>query len=253
MKKRQLSFFFLLLALLSSALYYNNALQSPLLKVSNAIKRTYLETIHYFVDAYTLHFNQKAHILQLQTQLEEYKKNHLMLQAFASELNNIFKENNTTLALNPNVTLARTIGYEKFGDMNRLWLYMDDYNRSKIYGLVYKEVAAGIVIEKNNQPLALLNSDTKTAYSVYVGKNFAPGIARGSGDDTMVVEFIPMWIKIAQGDEVITSGLDNLFFESLKVGKVLHVKEKNGYQVAKIKPYFVQNRPHYFHVITKAY
>ena len=253
MKKRHLSFFFLLLVLLSSALYYNNALQAPLLKISNSIKRTYLESIEYIVDIYTLHFNQKEHIKQLQSQLKQYQKNHLMLQAFATELNNIFKENNATLAINPNVELVRTIGYEKFGNMNRLWLDMDEYNRSKIYGLVYREVAAGIVIEKHNQPLALLNGDTKTAYSVYVGKNFAPGIARGSGDETMIVEFIPMWIKVAKGDEVITSGLDNLFFESLKVGRVLHVEEKNGYQVATIKPYFLQNKPRYFHVITKVY
>ncbi len=249
MNRKHFGFFFILIVLLVTALYYNNTLQTPLLKVSHYIKLSYFSSIDFVVNTYTEHINQKQHIIELRERLKRYEKNHLMMHQFATEINGIFEATNTPLKISPQVELVKTIGYAKFGDINRVWLEMSDFNSSKIYGLTYKELAAGIVIEKNSNPLALLNSDYKTAYAVYVGKDYAPGIARGNASENMVVEYIPTWIKIQEGDEVITSGLDNLFFNGLKVGKVLHVEIVKGYQVATIKPYFTQNKPSYFHVI----
>jgi len=249
MKKRHLSFFFLLLLLLSAALYYNNSLQTPLLKISHSIKLTYLNSINFIVNTYNEHIYQKDQIIELREKLKKYEKNHLMMHQFATELNDVFDERDSALSVSPDVELVKTIGYAKFGDINKVWLQMSDFNSSRIYGLTYKELAAGIVTEKNDQPLALLNSDHKTTYAVYVGEDYAPGIARGNASENMVVEFIPTWIKIKVGDEVITSGLDNLFFNGLKVGKVLSIELVKGYQVATIKPYFNQAKPSYFHVI----
>ena len=171
------------------------------------------------------------------------------MQQLASELNDMYKENNSSLKINPKVELVRTISYEKFGNLNRLWMNIPDYNASKIYGLTYKELVAGIVISKNGKPLALLNSDIKSAYSVYVGENKAPGIAHGNNGKNIIINFIPAWFNIKKGDEVITSGLDNIFFKGLKVGKIISVTKSQGYQNATVEQYYKANEPSYFHMI----
>jgi rod shape-determining protein MreC len=67
----------------------------------------------------------------------------------------------------------------------------------------------------------------------------------------LVIEFIPTWVPIFVGDEVVTSGLDKIFMSNLKVGKVVSISRSSGYQSAVVEPYFYAKNPAYFHVITK--
>ncbi|MEO1938539.1 MAG: rod shape-determining protein MreC, partial [Sulfurimonas sp.] len=55
------------------------------------------------------------------------------------------------------------------------------------------------------------------------------------------------------GDEVTTSGLDNIFFPGLKVGKVISLSKSQGYQRAVVEQYYKANRPSYFHIIWRTY
>jgi len=251
MNKGTFGLFFLFAALLSGALYYGKFIQSPFLFVTNNIKSGYHTAVESVVNTFHEHFNQQERIKRLRAELTKYEKNHLVMHQFATELNDLFQENNSSFKLSPNVTLVRALSYAKFGDTNKLWLQMHDFNRSKVYGLVYKERAAGIVVNKDDKPLALLNDDYKCTYAVYVGKEMAPGIVHGQNEKQLIVNFIPTWIPISVGDEVVTSGMDNLFFKGLKVGKVLSVHTSQGYQSAIIEPYYQSNEPSYFHVITK--
>ena len=249
MNKKAFIYFFSLIALFVGALYYNNLIQSPIISALNSVKSSYFNTVEFFENKIDKYNFQAQKIENLKEQLQQYERNHLVMQQLASELNDIYKENNSSLKTNPNVKLVRVISYEKFGNLNRLWINIPDYNASKIYGLTYKELVAGIVIAKDNKALALLNSDIKSTYSVYVGKKKAPGIAHGNNDKNIVINFIPAWFNIKQGDEVITSGLDNIFFKGLKVGKIISVTKSQGYQNALVKPYYKANEPSYFHMI----
>jgi rod shape-determining protein MreC len=249
MNKKLLSFLSILIALFVGALYYSNAFQAPLLSIQNQIKINYHNTIEYIENSFNKHFFQADQINILQEQLDQYENNHLVMQQLASEINDLYRENNSSLKVDPKVELVRTISYEKFGNLNRVWMKINDYNSSKIYGLTYKELVAGIVISKNERPLGLLNRDIESSYAVSVGKEHAPGIAHGNNDEYLVVKFIPAWFAIKKGDEVITSGLDNIFFKGLKVGKVISVKKSQGYQNAIIEQYYQADDPGYFHMI----
>ncbi|MBU0631613.1 rod shape-determining protein MreC [bacterium] len=249
MNKGLLSFFIIFIALLGGAIYYTNSIQAPFIALSNTIQTSYFNTVASISDIIEEHFNQQKHIIKLKEQLAEYDKNHLVMQQLSSELNNLYHENNSSIKTDPKVELVRAISYVKFSDMNRLWLEMSDFNSSKIYGLVYKDSVAGIVISKGDSPIALLNGDIKSSYAVFVGDEDAQGIAHGNNDNTVIVNFIPSWITIKVGDEVISSGLDNLFFRGLKVGKVLSIKKSQGYQSVVVDPYFKSKEPRYFYVI----
>ncbi|MNN89960.1 hypothetical protein D3C81_2078440 [compost metagenome] len=48
---------------------------------------------------------------------------------------------------------------------------------------------------------------------------------------------------------MITSGLDNIFFKGLKVGKIISVTKAQGYQNAIVDQYYRANEPGYFQMI----
>jgi len=251
MNKSLIGFFLLLIALFIGAMYYSKLIQAPFLSASNDIKVLYLNSISYIENSIQKYTFQTQHIQNLNNQLKVYKNNHLIMHQLANNLRDLFEENNSTLRLNPKVELVRAISYSQFANFNKVWLDVKDYNSSKIYGLTYKEVVAGIVISKNSRPLGLLNKDIKSSYSVYIGKNKAPGIAHGNNSEHLIIKFIPAWYNIKKGDEVITSGLDNIFFKGLKVGYVLSVTLSQGYQNAIVEPYYKEKAPNYFHMIKR--
>ncbi len=249
MNKEVFSYLFVLIALLVGALYYNNTIQSPIITSLNTIKIFYHNINQSIKNNFDEHFFQVDTIQDLRQDLLKYKNNHLVMQELRSEIHDFYQKNHSSLKIETNVELVRMISYEKFGNFNRLWLEVSDYNSSKIYGLIYKELVAGIVISKNGRALALLNQDIKSAYAVHIGNKLAPGIIHGNNDNLLIVNFIPAWFKIQKGDEVITSGLDNIFIKGLKVGRVLSVTSEQGYQNAIIEPYYRSIEPSYFHMI----
>ncbi|MBU1659114.1 rod shape-determining protein MreC [bacterium] len=251
MNKKLVGFLFIFIALFMGALYYSSTVQAPFITALNYIKSSYHKSTKWVQDGIHRYTFQASHIKELQVALQEYKNNHLIMQQLAAELGDLYDENNSTLKTDPKVQLVRALSYAKFGDTNKLWLEVHDYNDSKVYGLTYKEVVAGIVVSENKRALALLNKDIKSAYAVYVGENFAPGIVHGNNAKFLLVKFIPSWIEIKEGDEVVTSGLDQIFFKGLKVGKVISITKSQGYQNAMIEPYYQENDPKYFHMIKK--
>jgi len=251
MNKGVFSFFILLVALFVSALYYTNTLQKPIIVALNNFKSYYHLSTEYVENSLKKYFFQAQQIEELTKKLEKYENNHLVMRQLAMEINDLYQENNSSLKTKPQVELVRTISYQKFGNFNRIWIDIPDYNSSKIYGLTYKEYVAGIVIPQNGEPLGVLNRDIKSSYAVSVGPMHAPGIAHGNNDENIVIKFIPSWFTIKVGDEVVTSGLDNIFFKGLKVGQVLSIQKAQGYQNAIVEQYYKADDPNYFHLIRK--
>lgn len=249
MNKELLGFFLIFVALFVGAMYYTNIIQEPFISALNTIKSTYHNSVENVSKKIDQHFMQAEHIENLEERLATYENNHLVMQQLASEVNDLFEASKSDLVSNPKVKLVRAISYQRFGNMNRFWIDMDDFNSSKVYGLTYKELVAGIVVAQGSKPLALLNKDIKCTYAVYVGESKAPGVAHGNDDKNIIVEYIPSWFKINDGDLVVTSGLDNIFFKGLKVGTVVSHSKSQGYQSAVVEPFYNSNEPSYFHLI----
>lgn len=213
------------------------------------IKTLYHNLLESIDEAYVEHINQQQRIQTLENELAQFKQTELQNLQLASELSNLFDELNATVFKRKSVSLTRALSYVRMNDRNKVWLDIKDYNVSEIYGLVYKNYVAGIVVPNNDKPMGLLIHDPKSSYSVYIGKNNAPGIAHGTNSGNLVINYIPAWIKIKPGDEVITSGNDSTFFEGLKVGKVISISESQGFQSAIVSPYYNQAKVNYFHLV----
>jgi rod shape-determining protein MreC len=251
MNKQTLSVAALLTLLVGGALYFTNLLQSPIIYFNLAMKSAYLDTVEFVEDSINEHFNQQRTIIELQEKNLYYEQELLNLHQVADEYQKLLQEQNSTFQTTPHTALVRTLSYVRFGDPHRVWIEMDKFDPKKVYGLLYRGYAAGIVVANNNRPIALLNGDIKSSYAVNVGTSMAPGIVRGNNERRLIVEFIPTWIPISVGDEVLTSGLDQIFMAGLKVGKVISITRASGYQSAVIEPYFYGKNPAYFHVITQ--
>ena len=249
MNKKIFGFLFVITLLFWGSLNYTDSFQEPIDRFFNLFKSSYHNTLKSINDTIEEHFFQKQTIQTLKKKLQQCQQNSLLLPHYKDELKNLHKLTDANISFAPKVTLVRAISYAKFGDLNRLWIESDEYNASKMYGLVYQNKVAGIVIPKNGMPLALLLRDPKSSFAVYIGDIKAPGIAHGNNDENIIATFIPTWYNIEVGDEVITSGLDNLFFEGLEVGKVLKVTTSQGYQKVIIEPYYKQKDLNYFYMI----
>jgi rod shape-determining protein MreC len=249
MNKGLFSFLILFLVLLLGALNYSSQIQEPFINLLNTIKCSYHYSLENLSQKIDKHFLQAQKITELQSALKKYETNELKMQKLTNDIKNLLVESNSTLKIDTKIELVRAISYEKFGNFNRVWMDIPDYNKSKIYGLTSKGLIAGIVVPKDNLPLAILNKDIKSTYAVLVGKENAPGIAHGNNSKNIIIKFIPTWFKLEVGDEVVTSGLDKIFFKGLKVGRVISITSAQGYQNAIVEPYYQSNDLNYFHII----
>jgi rod shape-determining protein MreC len=251
MNKQRLWLTLFFIGCVSGALYFSPFLQSPFIKLSQSIKLVYLNQIQRIDQSITEHIDQKNTIIRLQRENRYYERELLTMHQVADEYSNLVREQNSSLKTLPAISLVRSISYVRMGDPHKLWIEMDRFDPKQVYGLLYRGYAAGIVVSNNNRPMALLNGDIKSTYAVSVGRSMAPGIVRGNNERHLVVDFIPTWVPIAIGDEVTTSGLDQIFLSGLQVGKVISISRASGYQSAVLEPYFYAKKPAYFHIINK--
>jgi len=146
----------------------------------------------------------------------------------------------------PNVVFTQVISYAKLPDFTQIYInYSKPFTTPR--GLVYNNLAAGIAVKHySNYSLALLNSNEKTSYTVYIGKDKIPGIFYGKIN---TIKYIPKFRRINIGDLVITSGLDGVFYQGAKVGEITEIKEKKLYKEAKVKLFYNDLNPEFFYVV----
>lgn len=250
MNKNRLTLLIVIALSIGGAIYFSPFLQSPFILLSQKIKLLYVDQVESLKNSVSKHYAQANTIEQLQRKNRYYEKELLKFHQIANEYSNLLKEQNSSITVQPNLSLVRTISYVRMSDPHKLWIEMENFKPANVYGLLYRGYVAGIVVSNHSRPMALLNGDSKSSYAVSVGNSQAPGIVRGTNSKELIVEFIPTWIPISVGDEVLTSGLDHIFLSGLKVGKVRSISRASGYQSALIEPYFYATNPTYFHVIT---
>ena len=195
------------------------------------------------------HFAQEDEIKRLRDENQKLQKSAVLSIAFASKLNDLLKENNVS-AYQPDVALVEPIGYTDLNDYGKIWLNFKEFNPNKIYGLLMQGYAAGIVIANDGHPQGLLLNDPKCIFSVYIGAQKMQGVLQGNHKE-ILVKYISQWLQPQVGDEVISSGLDEIFFEGIKVGTVTRVIDEESSKTVVIKPYASTIIPSYMHVIVR--
>ncbi len=226
---------------------FTPAIRTEVLRVPHAIKSYLFQLKQKITGEIDTLFNQKKRIEALQKELAVCQKTATLSVAFASKLNHFLKENDLQ-EYRPNLYLVHGLSYVKLGDFSKIWLDFPRYDHTRIYGLLYKGYAAGIVDEEDGRPIARLLNNKKMIFSVEIGEKKHLGVVFGNRD-FLNVKYIPSYADVQVGDEVITSGNDNIFYEGVKVGEVVHVQTTNLYKMALVKPYAELNRPEFFYAV----
>lgn len=237
MKAKPLFFFVVFLITLFIFFKIDRVLNERVVSLGNKVKSRVLDLREWVSEAYHSHFNQARllqSLLHKEKEVEELRLRNIELQAEFDQLRNFY--NIPTPALT-HIYPTRMISYKEFGNYSRIWL--EEYNEGDdgFFGLIVGGYVAGIAKRGDGERMVgYLNGDPLCSYGVYIGKDKALGIIR-SQDNVFFADFIPLRSKIEVGDEVITNGLDEIFFPNLPVGKVIKVHEENGYLSAEIEPY----------------
>ena len=98
-----------------------------------------------------------------------------------------------------------------------------------VVGRVIKPTARSAIVQ--------LLIDRNAAAGVIIERSRAQGVAMGAGDGRLRLEYMSEAFDVAVGDEVVTSGIDNIYPKGFAVGKIDSI-EKSGaaYRRISIKP-----------------
>ncbi len=191
--------------------------------------------------------------------IDSLKEENLLLRKYLykqkstiNQLEQYSKVKFEVFSTNEDILPVQTISYSKFNDFSTVYLnHGENLKDEKIYGLIQKNVAAGIAIKENGLLEGILLSNLKCQFSTFIGEKKMPGIAKGIDENTMEINFIPKWSKINIGDKVITSGLDNIFLANIPVGTVKNILTRSTYKTAIIDTYADILHPNYFYLVKK--
>lgn len=220
---------------------------------NNALKESLAAAIDAVDAAIDRHFGQASEIERLRKIEQENAQNLLTIAAQKDIINDL----SALLSLNqkpraPASVLVKAYSYANLGQYSKIWLSCESCEdaawqnlqkrgENAVFGLVRNGFAAGIAFYEgktspNNGLLGVLNNDPKVAYGVYIGESKSLGVLKNIGG-AAVVEYINAWSEVKEGDEVFTNGLDGVFFEGLKVGRVRAVRQEYGYIIAEVELY----------------
>ena len=247
MIKNKLLFVIVLALILLVSMKLVPPFKDKVIRFSNNIKIAYLTTKDEIEGNYRKHFDQVKKIEELEKKLKEYEPKAIVADMLEQKLKKLLSQTNLSYH-HSSLYLVRTLSFEKLGNYTRLWLDFKGFDKQKIYGLIYKGYVAGIVKEKDNNPLALFELDPEVALSVYIGDYKSQGVIFGNNTN-LIIKYIQKNSIVKEGDEVITSGKDGIFIEGVKIGRVVKITEKELYNEAIVKPYIIPTKATFFYAI----
>lgn len=246
---RKLIFIFLFIIASLSYLFEVDEILVKKFSFFNDLKISYINKAISISSSFEKYFNQAETIEKLKDENKELKEYKILYSTTKKQLDSIkeFLIHVEIPEIRPEIELVKVLSYINFNDFTKVWLDkvpQDD----RILGLITENSAAGIIVNKNGRSIGLLNGNKDCSYAVFIGESKSPGIiTSGENGSELEIKYIPIWAEINKGDEVITSGMDNIFFEGLKVGIVTEVINSAEMKIAKVKPYVNVLKKKYFY------
>ena len=214
------------------------------------IKEGYLNISNSITGSKDKYLNQSDAIERLEHDNILLRKYLYQQKTRLMELEELHKNNVKRFNIHKNILRVQTISYKKLNDFSQVYLTKGtELEKDKIFGLIQKNVAAGIAIKTDGPLKGILLSNEACQFSTFIGEKKRPGIAKGIDAQSMEVNFIPKWSQINIGDKVITSGLDNIFLPNIPVGIVTKVITKSTYKTAIIKIHADVLHPNFFYLV----
>jgi rod shape-determining protein MreC len=250
MKNSKFIFLSLFIITIIFLLRKEESFQDKFATLTLPIKESYLNVTNSVKNAKERYLDQADSIKELKTENLLLRKYLYQQKIRIVKLEALHTYNEDRFNLHKNILRVQTISYKKLNDFSQIYLTKgSELKQDKIFGLIQKNVAAGIAI-KTDEPLkGILLSNEECQFSTFIGEKKRPGIAKGIDAQSMEVNFIPKWSEINIGDKVVTSGLDNIFLPNIPVGVVTKVITQSTYKTAIIKIHADVLHPNFFYLV----
>jgi rod shape-determining protein MreC len=250
MKNSKVFFLSLLIIAVIFLLRKENSFQDKFATLTLPVKEGYLNITNNIKTSIDQYLNQAESVKELKNENLLLRKYLYQQKIKIVKLEALHTYNEDRFNLHENILRVQTISYKKLNDFSQVYLTKGhELKKDKIFGLIQKNVAAGIAI-KTDEPLkGILLSNEECQFSTFIGEKKRPGIAKGIDAQHMEVNFIPKWSQINIGDKVVTSGLDNIFLPNIPVGIVTKVITKSTYKTAIIKIHADVLHPNFFYLV----
>jgi len=178
---------------------------------------------------------------QLQVELDHLKLRNAELESRAAEADRLagllgFRQHHSEVPM----LGARVIGGSP--DTGSRIVMLDRGSRDGIrrdMGVITPAGVVGkIIAVYPDTSQVLLLSDKDSGVGALLAGSRTQGPVRGSGDPTLTMEYVSNDVKIAPGENVLTSGQDRIFPKDLPVGTVVEVKpdRRSPFQRITVKP-----------------
>ncbi|MBU1667111.1 rod shape-determining protein MreC [bacterium] len=250
MKNSKFIFFSILILATLLLLKQEESFQNKFAQLTLPIKESYLNMSNSIQGSIDKYLYQADSIEQLQKENIVLRKYLYQQKININRLEQLSLYSEQKFDLHKSILRVQTISYKKLNDFSQIYLTQnEELEQDKIYGLIQKNVAAGIAIKEDGPLKGILISNPECQFSTFIGDKKTPGIAKGIDAQSMEVNFIPKWSKVNIGDKVITSGLDNIFLPDIPVGVVTKIITKSTYKTAIIKTYADVLHPNFFYLV----
>ena len=250
MKINRLFILIIFIVLTIFLLKKEESVQDNFALVTLPIKESYLKFSNSFHNSIDKYLNQALLIKTLKDENLLLRKYLYQQKINLIELKELSQFNEKKFNNFENILRVQTISYIKLNDFSQVYLTKgQELEKEKIYGLIQKNVVAGIALKSEGPLKGILLSNPICQFSTFIGDKKTPGIAKGIDAQSIEVNFIPKWSKIKVGDKVMTSGLDNIFLPEIPVGVVTNILTKSTYKTAIVKTYADSLHPNFFYLV----
>ncbi len=251
MNKKIIIFLFIILLPIAYLFNIERIISNKILSFTNAVSSTIINSMLFIEININKYINQTKYIETLKYQNDNNYKFQILNKINQNKLHEL--ENILNLDLNNSIDfkLVKVLSYQDINDNSKVVIELLNNNSEKILPLITSDgYSAGIIIKKEHQYIGYLNNNIKSNYAVYIGDTNAPGITSGmSPEGKLIIKHIPLWKKITINDDIITSGMDNIFPYGITVGKVIHIKQNELTQTIEATPHNNSLTQRFFYTI----
>lgn len=237
MNKKLIYFFIFTIIIFSYIFNVDRLIRNQISTLNNSITNLYLNTIVITQESVNRYFNQITYIEQLLKLNEEYLQYKIKYNQLISSNDTI--QNKDLLGQDIKLQKISILKYKKLNDFSKVILTKKEDDNKTINALItYDGYSAGIAMNIDNDFIGYLNNNDKCNYAVYIGNKKATGITSGITKDGMLkIKYVPLWQDVSIGDEVITSGMDDIFPLGVKIGIVKKIKSIENTKTVYLQPY----------------
>lgn len=243
----------MIMVLLAYIFNFDKAMSSQFLSFTLDFRWNYSSYLSSVKNSFNSYFNQAEALQLLESEQDKNNNYKILYDVSKNELNNL-KNNIQIIDTNSSyqTIYTKALSYIKLNDFSKVILDKK-LSPGKLYPLITPQgYSAGIVRVQNNLSIGYLNPNEKANYAVFIGSTNAPGITSGMDDyGNILIQYIPKWYTIRINDEVITSGMDEIYPYGIRVGKVIGSKVLLSTKMAIVRPYASVVSKKYFFIITK--